>query len=335
MAYRGQTTLSIMIQRILKLDPTEYPRHRIHSQERDWAETNCYVDIWIELLHSLGHEPIAAMPFTLAIDFEGDQWTFFKFPLADIYELYGIDVQELAIWQPLTKHIEEQVKLGRPVLVELDSFYLPDTAGMAYKLAHVKSTVAVTEIDLDTQHLGYFHGQGYYHLPADDFNDVFRLNAAPDPAVLSPYVEIAKLRRAEKLSTAELLATSLKLLKKQLSLLPEKNPFHAFKIKFENDVKWLVNEDLETFHQYSFATLRQFGACFELAANYLDWLSTQGETGLKEPIQQIKSISETAKVYQFQLARVISRGKALDLSPIDAMAESWSTAMTELKEKYL
>jgi len=323
------------MQQILKLDPQNYSRHRIHSQERDWAETNCYVDIWIELLHSLGLEPIAAMPFTLAIDFEMDQWTFFKFPLSDLYEVYGIDVQELAIWQPLTQHIDEQVKSGRPVLVELDSFYLPDTAGMAYKIAHVKSTVAVTEIDLSKKHLGYFHGQGYYHLPAEDFENVFRLNAKPDPAVLSPYVEIAKLRRTEKISNSAQLKISLRLLKKQLALLPEKNPFHAFKTKFESDVTWLCKEGLETFHQYSFATLRQFGACYELATNYLNWLTSNGETGLEEATQLIKSISETAKVYQFQLARVISRGKSLDLSPIDKMAESWSKATIQLKEKYI
>lgn len=326
-----------MKQTILQLDPENYQRHRIHSQERDWAETNCYVDIWIELLHSLGHEPIAAMPFTLAIDFEGDQWTFFKFPLADLYELYGIDVQELAIWKPLTQHIQEQVSLGRPVLVELDSFYLPDTAGMAYKIAHVKSTVAVTEIDLDKKHLGYFHGQGYYHLPAEDFDNVFRLNEEPDPSRLSPYVEIAKLRhrQPEKKSNSVLLETSLRLLKKQLTLLPENNPFHTFKIKFECDLEWLCKEDLETFHQYSFATLRQFGACYELASNYLNWLSSQGETGLEVATEHIKSISETAKVYQFQLARVISRGKELDLAPIDEMAKSWSRAMEQLKRIYL
>ena len=323
-----------MKQTILQLDPESYPRHRIHSQERDWAETNCYVDIWIELLHSLGHEPIAAMPFTLAIDFEVDQWTFFKFPLSDIYELYGIDIQELAIWQPLTKHIDEQVKSGRPVLVELDSFYLPDTAGMAYNLAHVKSTVAVTEIDLDKKHLGYFHGQGYYHLPAEDFDNIFRLNAESDPSRLSPYVEIAKLRQPEKKSNTELLETSLRLLKKQLSLLPEKNPFDSFKTKFENDLQWLKTEGLETFHQYSFATLRQFGACYELAANYLSWLSSNGESGLEEPTRLIKSISETAKVYQFQLARVISRGKELDSKPIDEMASAWEDAMNQLKNIY-
>ncbi len=323
------------MQQILKLDPANYLRHRIHSQERDWAETNCYVDIWIELLHSLGHEPVAAMPYTLAIDFEGDQWTFFKFPLADLYDLYGIDVQELAIWQPLTKHIEEQVKLGRPVLVELDSYFLPDTAGMAYKLAHVKSTVAVTEIDLEKRHLGYFHGQGYYHLPANDFLDVFRLRDEPDPAVLSPYVEIAKLRRTDKLPAEQLVQLSLKLLKKQLTLLPEQNPFHSFKVKFKSDVKWLCNENLETFHQYSFATLRQFGACYELAANYLSWLTAQGESDLEQATQQIKAISETAKVYQFQLARAISRGKKLDLTPIDSMALLWDSAMNSLTDKYL
>lgn len=324
-----------MIQQILKLDPNNYERHRIHTQERDWAETNCYVDIWIELLHSLGHEPIAAMAYTLAIDFEGDQWTFFKFPLADLYDLYGIDVQELQIWQPLTKHIEEQVSSGRPVIVELDSFYLPDTAGMAYKIAHVKSSVAVVEIDLEKNHLGYFHGQGYYHLDAENFLDVFKLRNEPDPSILSPYVEIAKLRRTEKPDPDNVFAASLISLKKQLSLLPVNNPFHSFKTKFEADVEWLRKEDLESFHRYSFATLRQFGACYELAANYLSWLAENGETGLEDVILKIKSISETAKVYQFQLARVISRGKALDLEPIDSMANSWDKAMTFLKQKYL
>ena len=36
------------MRQILPLNPSGYQRHRIHTQERDWAETNCYVDIWIE-----------------------------------------------------------------------------------------------------------------------------------------------------------------------------------------------------------------------------------------------------------------------------------------------
>ncbi len=320
---------------LLELDPDSYSQHRIHTQERDWAETNCYVDIWIELLHALGYEPLAAMPYTLTIDFEGDQWTFFKFPLADIYDLYGIDVQELAIWQPLVKHVEQQVALGRPVLVELDSYFLPDTAGTAYKLAHTKSTVAVTEIDVAREHLGYFHGQGYYHLNGDDFIDVFRLRGEPDPAILSPYVEIAKQRSITRLDASQTLDHSLKLFRKQLRLLPEENPFHRFKQKFKKDLDWLMLEDIAMFHQYSFATLRQFGACYELAATYLNWLAGQGESGVMDAAQSIKSISETAKSYQFQLARAMSRKKPLDLSPIDSMGEHWDFATEELRGKYL
>ena len=182
-----------MMQQILPLDPARHERHSIHGETRIWAETNCYVDVWIELLHAWGFEPIAALPFTFAVDFEGDQWTFFKFPHADLYDLFGLDIQELAIWRPLPEHIEEQLALGRPVLVELDSFFLPDTAGTAYQRQHVKSTVAAMAIDVDDHHLGYFHNQGYYHLHGDDFVNVFRLRwAAKDPAMLPPYVEFVK-----------------------------------------------------------------------------------------------------------------------------------------------
>ena len=323
------------MKQVLQIDPKTYQRHRIHTQERDWAETNCYVDIWIELLHALGYEPIAAMPYTLAVDFEGDQWTFFKFPLADLYDLYGIDVQELAIWKPLIVHVEEQVAEGKPVLVELDSYFLPDTAGTAYKLDHVKSTVAITEIDIDKSHLGYFHGQGYYYLDGDDFIDVFRLRGEPDPFMLPPYVEIAKLRRKQQLPASETLEVSLNLLKRQLRLLPDNNPFERFKVRFARDFGWLTNENLDMFHRYSFATLRQFGACYELSANYLQWLTGQGESGLEDASGKIKSISEMAKVYQFQLARAITRKKALDMEPIDLMAKNWKFATNILKEKYL
>lgn len=322
------------MKRILELNPENYQKHLIHTQERDWAETNCYVDVWIELLNALGHEPIAAMPFSLGIDFEGDQWTFFKFQLPDIYQLYGIEVQELAVWKPLIQHIEEQINMGRPVLVELDSMYLPDTAGTAYKMAHVKTTVAINEIDIENKHLGYFHAQGYYTLEADDFDNVFRLNSN-DPSILEPYVEIAKLRGTQSIEIESIVKKSLVILKKQLQMLPSENPFISFKIQLETDLEWLKQQDLEMFHQYSFATLRQFGACFELAANYMEWLMKNGEENLLHASSCFKQISETAKIYQFQLARVISRGKSLDLSTVDNMAELWSEATQSLKQKYI
>jgi hypothetical protein len=318
-----------MKKHVLSLDPATYARHRIHMQERRWAETNCYVDVWVELLHAWGFEPLAAAPFTVTIDFEGDQWTFFKFPLADLLELYGLDVQELAIWRPLVAHVDEQISLGRPVLVELDSFYLPDTAGSAYKLAHVKSTVAATMIDVEAQRLGYFHGQGYYELHGDDFVNVFRLNgAAPD--VLPPYTEIVKRRAMTPLSDEALVQKSLSLLWRHLELLPESNPFEKFRPRFAADMEWLAHEPLEMFHQYSFATLRQFGACYEMAATYLDWLRSHDVAGLGESIAAFTALSAGAKTMQFQLARAMVRKKPLDLTPLDDMAETWRKGVEHL-----
>lgn len=307
-----------MKRQVLALDQETYVRHPIHGEERIWAETNCYVDLWVELLHALGRDPVAALPFTLAIDFEGDQWTFFKYPLADLYDLYGVDVQELAIWRDLTAHLEEQLGRGHPVLVELDSFYLPDTAGTAYQHAHVKTTVAAVSIDTEQRRLGYFHNAGYYELHGDDFRNIFTVQGLP------PYVEFVKVRGVG----GQELETSLRLLRKHLALVPEKNPFGSFKSGFE------MQDSLDEFHQYSFATLRQLGACYELSATYLQWLSARGEAELEEPTRAFLEISESAKAFQFQLARAVARNKPLDLSPLDAMGERWERAIGSLKARY-
>ena len=46
--------LALMTQQIARARPGTYRRHAIHGEDRIWAETNCYVDLWIELLHALG-----------------------------------------------------------------------------------------------------------------------------------------------------------------------------------------------------------------------------------------------------------------------------------------
>lgn len=320
---------------VRELDPKTYERHLIHGEGRAWAETNCYVDVLIELLHGLGFEPIAALPFTLRIDFEGDQWTFFKFPHADVLELYALDINELNPWRSLVHHVDEQVELGRPVLVELDSYFLPDTHGTAYKIAHVKSTVAVNEIDIAARHMGYFHGQGYYHLGGEDFRDIFQLDGLVHERMLPPYIEYVKfVDRPVPASGRELVEASLACLRTHLGLLPKQNPFHTFKDRFQQDLEWLMGESLETFHQYSFATLRQYGACFELVETYLRWLALGGEAGLEDAVEAFRDISATAKAFQFQLARAMARRRELSLAPLDQMAELWQRGLGPVVERY-
>ncbi len=79
------------------------------------------------MLHALGLDPVAAAAFTLSTDFEGDQWTFFKFPPEDLRALFGLEVAEFNVWRPALDHAEEQLELGRLFTVEVDAWFLPDT----------------------------------------------------------------------------------------------------------------------------------------------------------------------------------------------------------------
>ena len=117
---------------IPNLDPGAYRRHSLHEPQRLWVEKNCYVDIWIELLNALGLEPLAMLAFTVAVDFEGDQWTFFKPPHEDLHLLFGVDVQEMYLWRPLIDHALEHLAAGKFISTEADAFWLPDTAGSDY-----------------------------------------------------------------------------------------------------------------------------------------------------------------------------------------------------------
>ena len=318
------------VKQIRTIDAATYKRHMIHGENRAWAETNCYSDVIIEQVHALGFEPNACLPFTLSVDFEGDQWTFFKFPMADMFELYGMDIHELNPWRPLAYHIEEQVSRGRPVFVELDSFFLPDTAGTAYKLAHVKSTISVNKIDIEGKCLGYFHNQGYYELSGQDFDDIFQINGLVHERMLPPYIEYVKLYPVDS-SEGAVLKKSLGLLRKHFALVPKENPFVQFKKRFAVDLEWLMKENIEVFHAYSFATLRMYGSCFELVTTYLRWLEGQGQKGLESSIASFDQISQTAKSFQFQLARAMARRKPLQLDALDAMAAHWESGMNVLR----
>lgn len=319
--------------RIVELNPTSYRPHSLHCAERLWPETNCYSDVIIELLHGLGHDPVAGLAFTLAVDYEGDQWTFFKYPDADLLELYGLDIQELAVWRPLTEHIADQVSAGRPVLVELDSYYLPDTAGSAYKLAHVKSTVSVNEIDIERHYLGYFHNASYFSLEGADFTDVFQLGGLAHERMLPPYVELVKLRTPLR-GDQTLAACSTDLLRKHLAQVPVANPFVVFKAVLDRDLDWLMTADMASFHTYSFANLRQYGACYELASTYLGWLSANGVDGLDDASAAFLRIAEAAKNLQMQLARAMARKRILDTAPILRMGEDWQQAVDVLRARF-
>ncbi len=266
------------------IDARTYVPHELHGSQRVWAESNCYIDVWIEILHALDLDPYACLPHVLPVDFEGDQWTFFKPSHDDLFSLYGLDVHELNVWRPLIDNARSQLADGRLVLSEVDAFYLPDTAGTDYRTQHTKTTIGIQELDVEAGRLGYFHNGGYYVLQDTDFGAIFRLNVTPDPSYMPFFAELVRLDRRKRLA---------------------------------------------------FATLRQLGAAFELAALYVRWLSKHGESELEGASAAFDAISGCAKMLILKTARAVSTKKPLDASASLSDAErAWQVGIQCLVDRY-
>ena len=317
------------------LDPRTYVPHELHGGVRAWTESNCYIDVWVEVLHALGLDPCACLPHVLPVDFEGDQWTFFKPSHDDLAVLYGLDVQELNVWRPLVLNTLEQLAGGKLVLSEADAFFLPDTAGTDYRAQHTKTTIGIQELDLEQRRLGYFHNSGYHSLEAADFVGLFRLDAPPDPTHMPFFAEFVRLDRRQRLEPDALRRASLGVLRKHLARLPRTNPIARFGDRFAADLAWMQTEGLAAYHAWAFATLRQLGAAFELGAFYVRWLSDAGETGLEPAATAFDAISSVAKTLILKTARAVNTKKSLDpREMLGDAARAWDTGTRLLVERY-
>ncbi len=319
--------------RVLPLSSANYEVHHLHREDRAWVEKNCYVDVWIEAIHALGLDPTAMLAFTVGLDFEGDQWAFFKPPHRDLSQLYGIDVFELNVWRgDILAHAQHHAREGKLVFTEADAFWMPDTSATDYRRQHTKSTIVINAIDDENQRLGYFHNAGYHELKGEDFAHLFRVGYPHDPAFLPLFAEYARVDRIERLPIQKLATVSIDLLRAHVARLPLVNPIRRFAAQFPQDVAWLQNEGLPLYHGYAFATLRQLGANFELAAIYLDWLSTNGESGLGDAQVAFSEISSGAKALVLKTARAVNAKKTVDFAPLlEEMAGAWDRGMECLR----
>lgn len=309
------------------LDPVTHRQHALHAADRIWPETNCYVDLWIEVLAAQNLPPEAMLGFTLTQDFEGDQFTFFKVPLEDLEQLFDIRVTELAIFDRPERHILQQIDRGRLVLLELDSYHLPDTRGVSYRQEHGKTTVAVNRLDLATRELDYFHNGGFFHLFGEDFDGLLQMNVAPDVLPFLPYAEFVKFPRSYPSETV-MREEAWKLLRRHFARRPGANPIRAFNQVFPIQVEELSEREFAFFHKYAFNTLRQLGANFELLASHLAWLNHHNFVHAE---QLALRIAEIAKSTQFQLARAVARRKTDALaSALDPAADAWDGLMDDL-----
>jgi hypothetical protein len=310
-------------------DPAAYVPHAVHVVgDRTYLETNCYADVVIELLHARGDEPLAAIGSTVRLDFEGDQWTFFKPDPGDLERLYGIDIHEMQPYRALPDQIAEQLAAGRTMTVELDAWFLPDTASTSYRREHVKTTIAPEAIDREGEVLRYFHNAGLYELRGEDYRGIFRLDGPVDPEILPPYTELVRFDGGERLSGDALRNAAAVLLRRHLALRPATNPFVRFGAALERDLPALRDGDPALYHAYAFATVRMVGSGFELLSAEVEWLfGAGGDPDPTHPaadaVAAMGEIVDGCKLLSLKLAR----RRAFDPTPtIDALAAAWERA---------
>jgi hypothetical protein len=317
-----------VVEAIPGLHASTYKRHMLHADDRVWVEKNCYIDVWIELIHALACDPVAMLPFVLTIDFEGDQWTFFKPSHDEIRRLYGLEVQELNVWRPLIDHALEHLADAKVISTEADAFFLPDTQGTDYRRQHTKTTIIINRLDVEGKRLDYFHNAAYHALEGEDFDKTFRVGAPPDPTFMPLFAEIVRTTDVVRRSQDELRALSRELLRCQLARRPSANPVARFAKRFERDLPLLTEHGLAYYHAWAFATIRQLGAAFELAALYARWL---GDARVESAATAFENVSSVAKMLILKAARAVNARRALDAGPMfTEMAESWQRGMDAL-----
>jgi hypothetical protein len=284
-------------------DSPAFVPHRLHGADRSWPETNCYVDLWIELLCSLGYCPEAAFGFAVSQDYEVDQFTFSKIPTEDLRRLYGLETKELSIYRSLEDHVVSHVGRRDIVLIEVDAFYLPDTAATTYRSGHTKTTIAIDAIDADARTCQYFHNAARGSLAGDDYLGIFRLKPEfqSQPDLLAPYVEIVN-QADEPPAPPILRQTCFELLREHMRRRSARNPFELWKSDFPSHLDRLLGAP-QTFHDYAFHFPRLAGANFELLGSHLAWL----DPGLSETAFVCGRIAQTTKILQFRLARSAAR----------------------------
>lgn len=312
--------------KVLELDAATYARHALHAETNVWVEKNCYVDVWIEVIHALGCEPLAIVPFVVGLDFEGDQWTFFKPPHDELRDLYGLDTQELNCWRPLLAHAEEHLAAGKLISTEADAWWLPDTSGTDYRRQHTKSTIVLNDLDVAGRKLGYWHNAGYFTLEGEDFARTFRVDMEPDPAFMPFYAEFIRIDRTLVRPVEDLRARSKMLLAKHLARRPADNPIRRFATRFTTDLPDLQARGLAHYHAWAFATVRQLGAAAELLARHLAWAG-----GSPVAIAAYDLVSQGAKAFILKAARAVNSKKPFDPSAtFEEWAVAWDSAIATL-----
>ena len=305
------------------LTPSGFRPHPLHREDSTWSNTNCYLDVWIELLHGLGIAPEPLFAAAVAADAQVEQFEFLKLEHRDLEELCGIRVGEYDIWQPLDQQVLTQLRAGNVMIIEADAHWLPDTRGVSYGLEHVKTSIVVLEADAAARRLVYLHNEGLHELDGEDY-DVVLGQRRGEGIVPAPYVELVRLGRLRRPDPARARAETARLLRTHARRAPEANPAAELMGILRSRFDWLAETGMDGYHAVCFETTRQLGVVAMLAAEACRF-SDEGK--LMPAAEAWDRVSSEAKALQFQLARVARgrRSAALETA-MSSIPRQWESA---------
>jgi hypothetical protein len=139
------------------------------------------------------------------------------------------------------------------------------------------------------------------------------------------FAELVRIDRRVQRDDDSLKQQALGLLREHYEWRPRRNPFTAFGERLARDMPAMREAGLPHYHAWAFASVRQAGAAFELAAAHLQWL------GLHEPAAQFREISAANKSLILKGARAAATGKLFDAKEaMSVMATAWNEGMAQL-----
>lgn len=314
--------------------PDTYVPHAIRRDSgNEWPETNCYSDLWIELLNGLGADPVPLLAFALGAEFEGDQWTFIKPAADDLGRLYGISVVELNLYRTLENHCWDVLARGNVPIMEVDAYYLPDATD-TYQRQHHKTTIAIVSMKSPAT-ATYIHSGGYFSLSGLDYAAILAGGPAPArPETLRPYVESARLGGRDFVTAADAVEIASDISRKYIRRRPPENPVAVFEEWLQRQLVPMIQTERVRFDDLAFATFRQCGAAAYLGSRFLAWLAdATGDERIAAAAELHRKISLRVKRILLTLARDSARGGTTDQrEAFRSLATAWAASDHLLRE---
>ncbi|NKE09416.1 MULTISPECIES: DUF1839 family protein [Kocuria] len=303
--------------------------HPLHQDQSLWSNTNCYLDVWVELLHGMGRRPEPLFAAAVAAETQVEQFEFLKVDHRDLEEVHGLRVGEYDVWKPLLEHVLTQMAAGNLMIIEADAHWLPDTRGISYGTEHTKTSIVPLRVDPQQRHLVYLHNEGLHELRGQDFDFVLGEQRSQG-IVPAPYVELVRLDRLGAANDDDARAHTVRLLRHHALRATAHNPVAELMDVVRSHFDWLAEAGMDGYHALCFETTRQLGVVSMLAAEAVRFSAVEEIQGAAEAYV---TVSKESKALQFQLARVARGRKSASLETTMAtISEQWALAAATLRE---